>query len=86
MGKSAQDSTGFRFPDGGGNDIGKYKQPEKVGAESDVYERGETLSRMNISVGNSSKNAMAPTNPYGVKQMRGAGAATTGKKISGKQG
>ena len=86
MGKSAEDSTGFKYPAGGGNDIGVYKQPVKIANENDVYERGEDVSRMNISVGNTGKNAFAPDNPYGTKTMKGYGAATKGKKISGKQG
>ena len=41
---------------------------------------------MNISVGGVSKGNYAQENPYGVKEMRGYGAATKGRKISGKQG
>ena len=87
MGKSADDLVGFNYPAGGSDsDIGVYKQPETVQVAADVYERGETLSSLNISAGNNTKNAFKPENPYGSKEMRGYGAATKGKKISGKQG
>ena len=43
------------------------------------------LNETRISVGNVTKG-YASENPYGVKQMRGYGAATKGRKISGKQG
>jgi len=88
MGKSAQDSTGFRFSEGGGNDIGSYKQPMENpndGSEATVF-GNYTPSSINISVGNVSKGAAKGVNPYGVKEMRGYGAATKGRKISGKQG
>ena len=86
MGKSADDLVGFKYPAGGGHHIGVYKQPEKVATTDDVYVRGNQTDRINISVGNIGKNNFAPENPYGVKQMKGFGAATKGKKISGKQG
>ena len=41
---------------------------------------------LNIGVGNVSKGNTKGINPYGVKEMRGYGAATKGRKISGKQG
>jgi hypothetical protein len=41
---------------------------------------------MNISVGGISKGNYAKENPYGVGVMRGYGAATKGRKISGKMG
>lgn len=44
------------------------------------------MSEMNISVGNISKGTYAPVNPYGTGTMRGYGAATKGRKISGKMG
>jgi len=85
MGKSAQDLTGFRYPEGGGNDLEKYKQPEKVANSDTVYSKGSSLDDVRISVGNHTKNYPGE-NPYGVKQMKGYGAATKGRKISGKQG
>ena len=84
--KAAEDYTGFKYPTGGGNDIGVYKQPMMFKEADDVHTRGETLSKNNISLGNSGKNAFAPENPYGKKEMRGYGAATKGRKISGKMG
>lgn len=44
------------------------------------------LNEMNISAGTISKGNYAPINPYGVGEMRGYGAATKGRKISGKMG
>ena len=46
----------------------------------------ECMSEMNISVGTISKGKYAPVNPYGTGEMRGYGAATKGRKISGKMG
>jgi hypothetical protein len=51
------------------------------------YETGaERMRKMNMSAGWISKGDYAPINPYGVGEMRGAGAAIKGKKISGKMG
>lgn len=85
--KDASAYTGFKYPSGGGNDIGVYKQPESVAVDGGaVYQSGETVSALNISVGNTSKNAGRKENPYGTGEMRGYGAATKGRKISGKMG
>ena len=84
--KAAEDYTGFKYPTGGGNDIGVYKQPMMFKETDEVHVRGENLSKNNISVGNSGKNDFPKENPYGQKEMRGYGAATKGRKISGKQG
>jgi hypothetical protein len=46
----------------------------------------DRINEMNISVGGVSKGNYAPINPYGVGVMRGYGAATKGRKISGKMG
>ena len=89
MGKSAQDSTGFRFAEGGGNDIGVYKQPMPSSAEQPttiIAESGNPMDKFNISVGGTSKGNVKGENPYGTGTMRGYGAATKGRKISGKQG
>jgi hypothetical protein len=52
-----------------------------------VYKTGsECMASMTISVGGISKGSYAPINPYGVGEMRGYGAATKGRKISGKMG
>lgn len=84
--KAAEDYTGFKYPAGGGNDIGVYKQPmQNPNPEGEVYSKGSTLDDVRISVGVHTKNYPAE-NPYGVKEMRGYGAAIKGRKISGKQG
>jgi len=46
----------------------------------------ECMTEMNISVGNVSKGNYSAVNPYGTGTMRGYGAATKGRKISGKMG
>jgi hypothetical protein len=52
-----------------------------------VYKTGaEEMDKMNMSSGFVSKGNYAPINPYGVGEMRGYGAATKGRKISGKMG
>ena len=52
-----------------------------------TYEPGaKVVTQMNMSVGGISKGNYAPINPYGVGEMRGYGAATKGRKISGKMG
>lgn len=56
----------------------KSYQKVKTGAE--------VMSQMNMSVGGISKGNYAKENPYGVGVMRGYGAATKGRKISGKMG
>lgn len=58
------------------------------GMEGSVTEKGNCLNEANISVGAISKgNQMGDkVNPYGTGTMRGYGAATKGKKISGKMG
>ena len=86
MGKPADQSVGFVYPTGGGDDIGVYKQPETVAVDAAIYENGQNVSGLNISAGNIGKNAYKPENPFGSKEMRGYGAATKGRKISGKQG
>lgn len=87
--KDASAYTGFKYPAGGGDDIGVYKQPmpNPNGTQQEaVSMQGNGMSKMNISVGGISKGNYAEVNPYGVKEMRGYGAATKGRKISGKQG
>ena len=84
--KDASAYTGFEYPTGGGDDIGVYKQPEVIQVQGEVYEQGNNTNTINISSGFVSKNMFAPENKFGVKEMRGYGAATKGRKISGKQG
>jgi hypothetical protein len=51
------------------------------------YETGaQEMDKMNMASGLVSKGNYAPVNPYGVGEMRGYGAATKGRKISGKMG
>ena len=83
--KDASAYTGFSYPSGGGNDIGVYKQPMNIKVDDTTHSEGNKLNETRISVGNITKSYPAE-NPYGVKQMRGYGAATKGRKISGKQG
>lgn len=56
----------------------KGMQKEMTGAEC--------MTKLNMSVGGISKGNYKPENPYGVGTMRGYGAATKGRKISGKMG
>lgn len=46
----------------------------------------KVMDKMNMSVAGISKGNYAPENPYGTGTMRGYGAATKGRKISGKMG
>jgi hypothetical protein len=80
----------------GGKEVGSaevYAQPHTMDAGStnvntySGYEAGaKVMDKSNISVGGISKGNYAPVNPYGVGVMRGYGAATKGRKISGKMG
>ena len=87
--KDASAYTGFKYPSGGGNDIGVYKQPmpnpNGTGMDAVTME-GNCMNTANISVGGVSKGNYAKENKYGVGEMRGYGAATKGRKISGKMG
>ena len=84
--KDASAYTGFKYPAGGGNDIGVYKQPmTNPNDSSGVYSTGNKLNEMKMSIGNITTGYNVE-NPYGKKEMRGYGAATKGRKISGKQG
>ena len=79
-----------------GKEIGSaevYAAPHTMtGKETNIntysgYETGaEVMKQMNMSTGGISKGNYAPINPYGVGVMRGYGAATKGRKISGKMG
>jgi hypothetical protein len=92
--KDASAYTGFGYPAGGGNDIGVYKQPMNSPENSDIKDSvnpnsraakdvGPSTRAMNVSIGDSGANRV---NPHGVGEMRGYGAATKGRKISGKMG
>ena len=79
-----------------GKEIGPaevYAEPHTMDAKktnADTYSGYKTgkecLNEMNISAGFVSKGTYAPVNPYGTGTMRGYGAATKGRKISGKMG
>ena len=82
----ASEYTGFKYPEGGGNDIGIYKQPMQnpVAAAKDVIDiSGNPMDKFNISVAGTNKGNYAPTNKNGEKTMRGYGAATKGIKTRG---
>jgi len=55
-------------------------------ADSAYTPGAKVIDTMNISVAGVSKGNYKPINPYGVGEMRGYGAATKGRKISGKMG
>jgi hypothetical protein len=55
-------------------------------ANPDIVMKGNCLNEANISVGGVSKGNYQKENPHGTGVMRGFGAATKGKKISGKMG
>lgn len=57
-----------------------------VNAYSGYVPGAKVVDTMNVSVGGVSKGNYKPINPYGVGEMRGYGAATKGRKISGKMG
>ena len=70
-----------------------YDEPHKMSGERtnvktySGYEAGaKVLDKSNISVGGISKGNYPKENPYGTGVMRGYGAATKGRKISGKMG
>ena len=70
-----------------------YAQPHSMTGEAtnvntySGYKTGaEVLNKSNPSIAGLSKGDYAPVNPYGVGEMRGYGAATKGRKISGKMG
>ena len=91
--KDASAYTGFKYPSSGGNDINVYKQPMVIGNEDISYKPNPNTLRgvdvgpetraMSVSVGDSGANRI---NPYGQSEMRGYGAATKGRKTSGKMG
>ena len=71
----------------------EYAPPHKMSGEKTSVATYQTqksgkerIDEMNISVGGISKGNYSPVNPYGVGEMRGYGAATKGRKTSGKMG
>ncbi len=84
--KDASAYTGFKYPSGGGNDIGVYKQPmtNPNGTErAAVVKPGKWDNEANISLGAGSKGNYGADNKHGEKTMRGYGAATKGIKTRG---
>jgi hypothetical protein len=83
--KDASAYSGFKYPSGGGNDIGVYKQPmsNPNGTQAEaVTKRGNGFDETNMSVGGA--GCCEPgMNKHGEKTMRGYGAATKGIKTRG---
>ena len=79
-----------------GKEVGSaevYAAPHTMSGKTtnvDTYDNytpgAKVMDQMNMSVGGVSKGNYAKENPYGVGVMRGYGAATKGRKISGKMG
>ena len=79
-----------------GKEVGSaevYAAPHTMSGKTtnvDAYDNytpgAKVVDKMNVSVGGISKGDYSPINPYGVGVMRGYGAATKGRKISGKMG
>ena len=61
-------------------------RPTNVATYTKTESGPEAMDKLNMSTGFYSKGNYAPVNPYGVGVMRGYGAATKGRKISGKMG
>jgi hypothetical protein len=61
-------------------------KPTDVSTYLPVAGGAEAIDKLNMSTGYYSKGNYPPINPYGVGEMRGYGAATKGRKISGKMG
>ena len=72
----------------------KYAKPHTMSGKSvsvesvqkEIAKSGNPMSDLNISVAGISKGNVKGINPYGTGTMRGYGAATKGRKISGKMG
>jgi hypothetical protein len=83
--KDASAYTGFQYPPGGGDDIGKYKQPmpnPNGNMESAIVKSGSDVDSLNPSAGLVGKRNYKPVKTDGVT-MRGYGAATKGIKSRG---
>jgi hypothetical protein len=78
----------------GGKEIGSasvYAEPHDMSGKAlkaglPTETGAQCMTEMNPSIAGISKGNYAPVNPYGVGVMRGYGAATKGRKISGKMG
>lgn len=85
--KDASAYTGFKYPTGGGNDIGVYKQPmpNPTNAMADMNAKANRsgANTVNMSVGNIYRDPEAgATKTDGIK-IRGTGAAIKGTKARG---
>ena len=89
--KDASAYTGFKYPSGGGNDIGIYKQPMPNPASLDIevsqdpnklksQDLNFKTARQRVSAGDPGSKVI---NRNGEKTMRGYGAATKGIKTRG---
>jgi hypothetical protein len=89
--KDASAYTGFKYPSGGGNDIGIYKQPMPSPNSLDIefsqdpnklkaQQLNAGTGRQRVSAGDPGSKAI---NRHGEKTMRGYGAATKGIKTRG---
>ena len=74
-------------------DAGVYAEPHNMAGKatnvntySEPMSGAQVIDKMNISAGTVGRGNYKPINPYGVGEMRGYGAATKGRKISGKMG
>ena len=79
----------------GGKEVGSasvYAEPHTMSGkqvksvEDSVTKTGNWTNDLNISLAAGSKGNYKEINPHGVGEMRGYGAATKGRKISGKMG
>ena len=89
--KDASAYTGFKYPAGGGNDIGVYKQPMQSRDSADIGYKTDP-NRMKAQELNKNTPAMrvsasdpgsARMNLNGELKIRGTGAATKGTKARG---
>jgi hypothetical protein len=89
--KDASAYTGFKYPSGGGNDLGIYKQPMPSPNSLDIefsqdpnklkaQQLNAGTARQRVSAGDPGSKAI---NKNGEKTMRGYGAATKGIKTRG---
>ena len=72
-------------------DASIYAQPHDMSGKAlkaglSTETGAKRMTEMNPSISGISKGNYPPINPYGVGVMRGYGAATKGRKISGKMG
>lgn len=89
--KDASAYTGFKYPSGGGNDIGIYKQPMPNPNSTDIGYKTDpnSMSAMESTPGMPNRRvsggnpASTQVNKHGEKTMRGYGAATKGIKTRG---